>query len=89
MNDETNKEQSQSFGVAFSKIIELVFHVENGLKCQKCGKEKSWLEYAQECQQIKAELEAGNMPQNTDLFACDCGGKFSGTIEIKEDEQTK
>lgn len=78
----------------FTKLIELSFHVKNGLKCKKCGKVISYTEYQekviQNIEKLKKEkkqVDLNNLPP----VACEeCGGEeFSENILIRKDEKTK
>lgn len=76
----TDKENGRTWTAKFSKLLELIFHIENGLKCNKCGKFITFGEFLS-CQK--------NISTNKIDFSCDCGGEFEEMIKYKTDEKTK
>lgn len=76
-----DKENGQIWSLKFSRLLELIFGIENGLKCPKCGKFMSFGEYAREY----------NDPKNAgkDILACECGGHYDVMIRYETDEKTK
>ena len=76
-----DKEVGREWSYKFSVLLELIFHIKNGLRCPKCGKFMSFEDY------IRAATSPEN--QGKDILQCDCGGKFVERIGFKTDEKTK
>lgn len=76
-----NKEEGAVWSYKFSMLLELIFHIQNGLKCEKCGKFMSFDEYVREAS--KEENQGKNILQ------CECGGEFKEMIRYGTDEKTK
>jgi hypothetical protein len=61
------QQEAQLLSYKFSRLIELVFHVTNGLKCSQCGKIISYEEYIQQLTQVSSDAE------NPQGVKCQCG----------------
>lgn len=73
----SDEKTGKDWASKFSRLIELVFDIKNGLRCKKCGRFISFEEYNAYIQSNKKE------------FVCECGGSIGGMIEFKEDKETK
>lgn len=72
----SDEETGREWSSRFSRLIELVFNIKNGLRCKKCGRYISFEEYMNYFQKENKE------------FSCECGGKIGGVIEFRKDEET-
>ena len=63
--------------------MEMVFHINNGLRCNKCGKEISYEEFIPKYMQAKTDRE------RIEVFKCDCGGNFEESVKLFKDDSKK
>ena len=63
--------------------MEMVFHINNGLRCNKCGKEISYEEFIPKYMQAKTDKE------RIEIFKCDCGGNFEESVKLFKDDSKK
>ena len=63
--------------------MEMVFHINNGLRCNKCGKEISYEEFIPKYMQAKTDKE------RIEVFKCDCGGNFEESVKLFKDDSKK
>lgn len=82
----TNKEDGRMWSGKFSRLIELIFHIQNGMKCEKCGKVITFDEYVAQLQALNAGKKEGNTLENV---KCECGGDLHEMIHFRTDEKTK
>lgn len=82
MTDAENQIEAVMWSMRFNKIIELCLHVQNGLKCPKCGKFMTYEEYIQKAEAIEGE-------DKSEALKCECGGVFEEVLKYRTDEQTK
>lgn len=75
------KEEGIIWSFRFSKLIELMFHLKNGLKCDKCGKFKTYEEFSLEMK------EKGEATEH--MLECECGGHLHEMVGYATDEKTK
>lgn len=75
-------EQGRIWSFKFSKLIELIFRIENGLKCPKCGKIISYEEFF-----VKNE-EALKKGDIKNILTCECGGTLEERVRIKKEENS-
>lgn len=61
----------------------MVFHINNGLMCNKCGKEISYEEFIPKYMQAKTDKE------RIEVFKCDCGGNFEESVKLFKDDSKK
>lgn len=76
-----DKEEGFSWSYRFSTLLEMIFHIQNCLKCDKCGKTMSFDDYVREVSKEE------NRDKN--ILQCECGGEFKETIRYGTDEKTK
>ena len=76
-----DQEEGRVWSFKFSTLLELIFHIQNGLKCDKCGKLMSFEEYVR--------LAAAEENQGKNILECECGGIFREMIRYGTDEKTK
>lgn len=77
----TDEKEGRMWSIKFFRLLELIFRIENGLKCEKCGKFMSYDEY----------IAKFNNPENSgkNILECECGGEFKAMIRYETDEKTK
>ena len=86
--------EGREWSFKFQKLLELVFHIKNGLKCSKCGKvisysDEYFLDFLNKINEITKSNNIGNI--EFPVLACpDCGGKeLIEMIKIERDESNK
>lgn len=78
-----DKDEGQVWSLKFTRLLEIVFHIQNGIKCQKCGKVMSYEDYFRA---IGNAIKDGNEP----VVTCECGGdKFFEVVRYRKNEETK
>ncbi len=81
----TNEETGTIFSFKFSRLIELVFHLKNGMVCKKCGHH---FPYDEVIQMIKDEK---NIDHDNHEIICGvdgCDGHLSEVIKYAKDDKT-
>ena len=78
-----DKQDGFAWSYRFSYLFELIFHIKNGIKCDKCGKIKTYDDIVAEVTAAKASGE------EKDFSICECGGHFGEMVSFKTDEKTK
>ena len=68
--DDLASREAQLLSYKFSRLIELVFHITNGVKCQKCGEVMSHWEFEQHKTLYKMSSK-----ENPYKIPCKCGEK--------------
>lgn len=82
LNKIQDPKEGQLWGYKFSKLLEMIFHLQNGYRCEQCGEFMSWGDY------IKKLSEQKNNPVPN--VVCDkCGGRLLPTIRYGTEEKTK
>ena len=81
------QQEAQLLSYKFSRLIELVFHVQNGLKCAHCGAIISYAEYIQKLSQVSSDTE-NSEAQATDV-KCQCGSLDWQPVIRYDKETTK
>lgn len=77
INKMEEKEGGQKWSLYFSRLCELIFRIKNGIKCKKCGKVMSFVEFFEGYRDKK------------DDFCCECGSsEFMEVIGIRENKET-
>lgn len=74
----------------FSKMLELVFHISNGMHCDKCGKTMSYDDFFKRIEILKPQIKTDEDAKRVVL--CDqegCDGTLSESVKYKQDEETK
>lgn len=69
------------WSLRLSQLLGLIFHVQNGLKCKKCGKFMSIEEYIQKASEQQAK--------GVNLKKCECGGLYEETFRYGMEGTTK
>lgn len=82
----TNEEDGRLWSFKFSNLIEMVFHIKNGMKCRECGKVISFEEYFDQLKKLNANHKEGEPIVGV---KCECGGGFNEVIGFDTDEKTK
>lgn len=80
----TEDEQKQIWSLKFSRLMELIFRIENGLRCPKCGKIMTFEEFLRKYEEITKE---GKLTEQ--ILQCDCGEILQERILFKPNEKTK
>ena len=94
-----DQEEARLWSYKIHKIIELVFHLQNGLKCKKCGKiiaysDQAFVDFANQLQEF-ATKQIENLEDEKEiappLLTCpECGGtEFSEMFKAVKDESGK
>ena len=82
LNKIQDPKEGQLWGYKFSKLLEMIFHLQNGYRCEQCGEFMSWGDY------IKKLSEQKDNPVPN--VVCDkCGGRLLPTIRYGTEEKTK
>ena len=82
MTDPENQIESMMWSMRFNKLVELSLHIQNGLKCPKCGKFMTYDEYIKMAENPEIE-------DKESILKCECGGVFEEVLKYKTDEKTK
>lgn len=78
------KEEGFVYAMQFSRLCELVFRFQNGLRCDKCNGFLSYDDYAK-----RQEAYEKKEITKEQLVTCECGGKYHGLMDYKLDEKKK
>ena len=73
--DDLATQEARLLSYKFSRLIELVFHTQMGVRCKRCGKVMSYLEYAEHYALYK-EMSSKNTTGEPIVYKeipCDCG----------------
>lgn len=76
-----NGEDGPLWSFKFCKLLEMIFHLQDGLKCEKCNKIISYEEYFK-------MIDEFNKKQRSSAD-CECGGKLQYIIRYGTEEKTK
>lgn len=95
--DEKSKEEAAILSYSFQKICEIIFHIKNGLKCQKCGHvmsydSKEFSQYLSDLQDMAVKIQKGDTEDAVapQLKCPSCEEeKFTEMIKIIVDPNTK
>ena len=81
----TDKEMGRITTLQFSRLVELIFKLKNGIKCKKCGRVYSYREYIDKLQsQVQDEQN-----QEAGIVCDDCGcEEFMEVIKYQTNPQT-
>ena len=81
-----DKEDGRMWSFKFSRLMEMIFHIQNGMKCKNCGKVISFDDYIAQLQKLNANKKEGDTLEGV---KCECGGDFQEMIHFRPDEKTK
>lgn len=86
LNKLVDKEEGRMWSFKFSRLLEMIFHIQNGMKCKGCGKVLSFDEYVGQLQKLNTDKKEG---ESLEGVKCECGGDFYEMIHFEPDEKTK
>lgn len=103
MTDKENAEEAKIWSYKVQRLFELVFHIENGLKCKKCGHitkygDKDYSNYIEKMNNLFKKIQENpeslteeEVSEGYTKFHCpDCGeSDMQNMISIVEDPKTK
>lgn len=103
MQDKNNPEEARMWTWRLQRLLEIVFHIDNGIKCKKCGRvikysDRAYVDYTNKMSALfkKAtehpeEIKEEELTEDNTKFHCpECNSnELINMISIVEDEQTK
>lgn len=84
-------EEGASWSYRFQKLLEMIFHIKNGIKCSKCGhviaySDEIFINFIKQLQETKDLSDLENIPK---LCCPECGSEeFSEMIKIEKDQKS-
>lgn len=89
-------DEGRQWSYRIQRLFELVFHIDNGLKCKKCGKvmrynDKQFIEFVNTINDMASHPEKYEGEQPAPELSCPCCGEkeFIEMIKISRNEKTK
>ena len=77
----SDEEEGQLWSFKFSKLLEMIFKLEDGLRCTSCGR---FISYSDFLKKINQGMDAA------EAISCECGkGHYQYIIRYTQDEKTK
>lgn len=97
---QSKEDVGEGWSYKLQRLFELIFHIDNGMKCIDCGhiikySDKEFIDFVQKMRtlqmQVQEQGEAGLDPSQLPELVCPKCGKnhFTEMIKLKQDEKTK
>lgn len=84
-----DKNEGQIWSARFSRLVEIIFKIQNGLKCNKCGETISFEDLSKRYMQMKANGQLHTILECPNKLTHNCDGVLQEVIGFKKDDKDK